>query len=277
MMQPLIINFAPTGIIPTKAQTPYVPISAQEIIEEVHQAYEIGITIAHLHVRKADGSPSSSIQDYAVVTEGVRKYCPDLVVCVSLSGRNAPTFEARSEVLELYPDMGSLTMSSLNFMNQPSMNAPDMIARLAQKMLDYGVKPEIECFDSGMINYANYFIKKGLLQPPFYFNILFGNIFNAQADLAHIGLALKDLPAEAHWALGGLGEFQLKVNAIALANAGGVRIGIEDNIWFDAGKTKLASNLDFLKRIHQLAEILERPLMPARTFGELGFYNSKKP
>ncbi len=275
-MQPLIINFAPTGIIPTKKHTPHVPISAQEIIEEVHQAYEIGITIAHLHVRKLDGTPSSSRQDYGVVVEGIRKHCPDLVVCISLSGRNAPSFEQRSEALELYPDMGSLTMSSLNFMNQASMNAPDMIQKLAQKMFDLGVSPEIECFDSGMINYANYLIKKNIIQAPFYFNILFGNIFNTQAEMAHIGLAIRDLPANAHWALGGLGESQLNTNMMAMANGGGVRIGIEDNIWYDAQRTQLATNRQFLQRIHTLANILERPLMSCKTFGELGFYNKIK-
>jgi uncharacterized protein (DUF849 family) len=275
-MQPLIINFAPTGIIPTKKHTPYVPISAQEIIEEVHQAYEIGITIAHLHVRKEDGTPSSSKQDYALVVEGVRKHCPDLVVCLSLSGRNAPSFEQRSEALELYPDMASLTMSSLNFINQASINAPDMITQLAQKMLEYGVKPEIECFDSGMINYANYLIKKQILQPPFYFNILFGNIFNAQAEMSHMGLTLRDLPTDAYWAFGGLGDAQLQTNVMAMANGGGVRIGIEDNIWFDVGKTTLATNIQFLQRIHELANILERPLMSCKTFGNLGFYNKNR-
>ena len=122
----IIINFCPTGMVPTKKDTPHVPISAQEIIEQTHEAYEIGITIAHLHARDDDGVPAYKKVKYAEIFEGVRKYCPTLVVCGSTSGRDFPEFEKRSEVIELQPDMCSLTLSSLNFINKASTNEPWM-------------------------------------------------------------------------------------------------------------------------------------------------------
>ena len=272
----LIINFVPTGIIPRKGINPFAPTSPQEIIEDVHKAYELGITVVHLHAREADESASYKKSIYQVILEGLRKYCPDLVLGVSLSGRNFSEFEKRSEVLELAPDMASLTLSSLNFINQASQNSPEMIAKLLEKMNTFGVIPELECFDSGMINYAKHLIKKGLLQAPHYFNLIVGNIANAQADSLHIGLMINELPQDSFWALGGIGKAQLQANMTAIAQGGGVRVGLEDNIWFDDKRTKLADNLSLLKRIHTLAQIVERPIMRAKEFGQLGFYNRKR-
>ena len=105
-----------------------------------------------------------------------------------------------AEVLDLdddaKPDMASLTLSSLNFNKITSVNSPDMIQRLASRMLERGIKPELEVFDFGMINYANYLIRKELIKPPYYFNIILGNIACAQATPLHAGLMLNDLPEE---------------------------------------------------------------------------------
>ena len=128
----MILNFTPNGMLPRKADVPSVPISAEEIIEQVHEAYTIGITMVHVHARKPNGTPSSEANDYAPIIEGIRKYCPDLVICASLSGRNISDPFARAEVLSLQPDMGSLTLSSLNFAKSASLNAPDTIQFLAQ-------------------------------------------------------------------------------------------------------------------------------------------------
>jgi 3-keto-5-aminohexanoate cleavage enzyme len=260
-------------MVPTKQMNPHVPISPDEIIEQVHEAFEAGITLAHLHARDAEGVGTYHVSIYDKILTGVRRHCPGLVICCSLSGRNFNVLEKRTEVLQLRPDMGSLTLSSLNFSKQASVNSPEMIEGLARKMDEYGVIPELECFDSGMVNYAHFMIRKGWLRPPYYFNLLFGNIANTQADMAYVGLILKDLPAGSYWSLAGLGDDQLKMNALAVAFGGGVRVGLEDNIWYDAAKTRLGTNLDLLKRVLHLSEIFEREVMAPREFGALGFYN----
>ena len=137
-----IINFTPTGTQTTKENS-FAPIHINEIIEDVHQAYELGITLTHIHARDPITTQNTYKKDvYNHIITGIRNHCPDLVICVSLTGRLNPEFEKRSEVLELYPDMGSLTMSSLNFPKSASINEPDMILKLIQKMDDYLFRPQ---------------------------------------------------------------------------------------------------------------------------------------
>jgi uncharacterized protein (DUF849 family) len=276
MRNDLIVNFTPTGMVPTKQMTPHVPVSVSEIVEEVHAANEIGITIVHLHARDEDtGVPTYKKSVYGLIVENIRKHCPELVICISLSGRNFNEFSKRSEALDLQPDMGSLTLSSLNFPQQASVNDPDMIKQLATRMQEVGTKPELEVFDLGMINYAHYLIAKDLIRPPHYFNIILGNIAGMQMDASTIGATLHSLPPGSHWAFGGIGPQQLSSNAMAIALGGGVRVGIEDNIYYDQGRHRLATNIELIKRIHDLAAIHERAVMPSRVFGALGFYNTK--
>lgn len=266
MTKNLIINFTPTGMIPTKEMTPHVPIQINEIVEDVHEAYELGITMVHLHARdQKTGDPTFKSDIYGGMISGIRKYAPDLVLCVSLSGRDFMEFEQRSEPLQLEgdlkPDMGTLTLSSVNFNKQASINTPQMIQNLAAEMKKRGIAPELEAFDSGMINYARYLLKKNLIEPPFYFNLLLGNIACAQADFLHIGIMIRDLPDQSLWSLAGIGASQLPTNSIACAMGGGVRVGLEDNIYYDTKKTKLARNIDLLKRIHVIANANERAVM----------------
>lgn len=271
MKDNLIINFTPTGMIPTKKMTPHVPISASEIIEQVHAISEVGITMVHLHARDAiTGRPTYEKEIYAEIISGIRKYAPTLVLCVSLSGRDFSEFEKRSEAIllkdSLKPDMGSLTLSSLNFNKTASINSPQMVQDLAKVMKENGVVPELEVFDAGMINYAKYLETKNLIQPPYYFNLLLGNIACAQADLLHTGVMINDLPKNSIWSLAGIGDNQLKMNSLSIAVGGGVRVGLEDNIWFDSSRTKLATNIALIQRIHHLAESNERTIMNPKEF-----------
>jgi len=262
----LIVNFTPTGMIPTKEMTPHVPVTVSEIIEDVHRAVDIGISMVHLHARdEVTGKPSYSPELYGAIIEGVRKISKQLVVCVSLSGRDFQEFEQRAACLQLRgdlkPDMGSLTLSSLNFNKVASVNSPEMIQQLAGEMQNRGILPELEAFDAGMINFAKYLETKGLLTPPHYWNLLFANIACAQADLLHVGVMLNDLPPDSYWSLAGIGNAQLPMNSVAIAYGGGVRVGLEDNIWYDEARTRLASNADLLERIHVLAAANARKVM----------------
>ena len=270
-MQKLIINFTPTGMIPTKDMTPHIPITVNEIIEDVHKAYEIGITMVHIHAREEDsGIPTYKKEVYAKIISGIRRYAPDLVICVSLSGRNFNTFKKRADVLslegDLKPDMGSLTLSSLNFNKVASMNAPCMIGDLAKIMKDKGIVPELEVFDVGMINFGNYLVKKDLIRPPLYYNLLFGNIACAQTNLLHTGVMLNDIPEDALVSIAGIGNGQLMMNSLAIAIGKGVRIGLEDNIWLDAERTRLATNTALIERVHVIAKANNREIMTPSEF-----------
>jgi 3-keto-5-aminohexanoate cleavage enzyme len=271
-----ILNFAPTGMIPTKRMTPFVPISPGEIISEVLNAANLGASMVHLHARDpATGEPTYEKEIYAEIISGLREKEKDLILCVSTSGRHIHEFEKRSDCLnlegELKPDLASLTLSSVNFNKQASVNSPQMIQDLARRMLERGIRPELEVFDLGMINYAKYLIRKELLKPPYYFNLILGNIACAQADMLHLGLMIKELPEGSIWSVGGVGQYQLRMNVMAVAAGGGVRIGLEDNIWYDQERTRLATNRDLIERIISIGKSMGRdPFHPkeARRFIE---------
>jgi 3-keto-5-aminohexanoate cleavage enzyme len=270
----LIINFTPTGMIPTKEMTRHVPISPEEIIEDVRRAVDIGITMVHLHARDTTtGKSTYKAEVYGQIIAGIRSLSEDLIIGVSLSGRSIKEFEKRAEPLQLdgdlKPDMGSLTLSSLNFNRVASMNSPEMIQRLADEMKSRGILAELEAFDAGMINYAKYLERKGFLEPPHYFNLLLGNIACAQADLLHAGIMIHDLPDNSFWSLAGIGDYQWMMNSIAIVSDGGVRVGLEDNIWYDTARTRLATNSDLLLRIHKLAEATGRKVMPPARLRQL--------
>ena len=184
-------------MIPYKRMTPHVPITVEEIVEDVHKALDIGITMVHLHAREeANEDPTYRAEVYEKIIAGIRSFSKELVIGVSTSGRTFQEFQKRAEPLQLKgdvkPDMGSLTLSSLNFNQIASVNAPDIIQALAREMKARGILPELEAFDAGMINYAKYLEEKGLLVPPHYFNLLLGNIACAQADLLHAGIMIRD-------------------------------------------------------------------------------------
>lgn len=266
----LIVSLAPTGIVPTKEMNPETPISVEEIVEDVLRCDRVGITMVHLHARDEEGRPTHRGDVYARIIEGIRKYAPELVLCVSLSGRAAQDYDKRSEPLRLNgihkPDMGSLTLSSLNFPGQASLNPPETVKALAAEMLKRRILPEIEIFDLGMANYMKYLIQKDLLQPPFYVNVFLGGIAGAQLDLAHAGLLIKDLPEGTLWSMAGLGNAQLGANLLGMAVGGGVRTGLEDMVYTDESRKLLATNFFMVERIHMLAEHLEREIMTPGEF-----------
>lgn len=258
-----IINFTPTGTQPTRENSE-APLSPNEIIEEVHEAYDIGISMVHIHARDEQLQNTWRPEIYEKIITGIRKHCPNLVICASLTGRNFPEFERRSAVIELMPDMGSLTMSSLNFPKGASINEPDMILRLIEKMEMYGVIPEIECFDSGMLNYVNYLINRRILKGPHYINVILGNMYNGQCDLSTVTSILDKKPQDSVMCLGGIGKFQLKANMLGLMYADGVRVGLEDNLYYiDKG---LATNVKLLKRIHRMMDELSVGLVSNNQF-----------
>lgn len=266
-----IINFTPTGT-QTSRDNSFAPLTPNEIIEVVHEANEIGISIVHLHARDEITLENTYKKEvYQKIIEGIKKHCPELLICVSLTGRNFPELEKRSEVLQLLPDMGSLTMSSLNFPSGASINQPSMILSLIDEMNKYGVQPEIECFDTGMLNYTKYLISKDKLTPPYHINFILGNIYNGQCDLSNLSSIKSNLPKKSYTCLGGIGNQQLKSNIQGLLEFDGVRIGLEDNLYFtDKEKT---TNIDLLKRLNRIMSELDMTHYTSKELKELGYGN----
>jgi 3-oxoadipate:acetyl-CoA acetyltransferase len=272
---PLIINLAPTGMLPTREQTPHAPLTPQEIIAVAGRCLDLGASMVHLHARATDGSPTADAGIYAEIITGIRNHAPDAVIVTTTSGRSGFSLEQRASTLFLEgaakPDMASLTTGSVNFPSGASVNDPATIRRLAEIMQERGIRPELEIFDLGMLNYAQVLIDKGLVEPPFYFNIILGNIGSAQVRLSHLAAIIDGLPQQSCWSLGGIGRFQAQANALGVVFGHGVRVGLEDNLWLDAGRTRLASNADLVERVVRQAAACERQIAtPAHVRRQLG-------
>ena len=264
MQKPLIINLAPTGMVPTRAQNPSVPVTAEQISEDAARCRAAGASIFHLHAREADESPTYRSEVYREIILGVRSRVPDAIICVSTSGRNFKTFEQRSEVLSLdgdaQPEMASLTLGSMNFPTQASVNEPAMIKKLADTMNERGIVPELEIFDMGMVDYAKFLIERKILREPFYFNVLLGSLGTLSATAFNLAAAVMALPAGATWAGAGIGRFQLFVNSMSIAMGGNVRVGLEDNLLYNQETKEPASNFRLVERLAKIAAASERAI-----------------
>lgn len=264
---PLVINVCLTGMVPTKNTNPYVPISVDEVIESAIKVYDLGARIVHLHARNKDGIPISDASFFARVISNLHKERPGLVCCSTTSGRGGVDFEERAEVLSLTglekPDMASLTLGSLNFLTGTSANSIITIERLAMRMKENNIKPELEVFDTGMINLAKYLERHGLIYGKKYFNIMLGNLNTAPASMSSLSSLVGQLPSDSMWAAAGLGDFQLPMNTLGIVANGHVRVGIEDSIYYDYGKNTYASNEELVKRIVRIANEIQRPIASA--------------
>jgi 3-keto-5-aminohexanoate cleavage enzyme len=250
MTVPAIITVAITGAIPRKADTPAVPVTPSEQIESTHEAFEAGATVAHIHVRNPDESPSSDPELFALVQEGIIKHCPKMIVQFSTGGRGRSQNE-RGRMLYLKPDMASLATGSVNFPAQIYENPPQLVEELARSMLEYEVKPEIEVFDVAMLYNAKNLADRGLLKRPCQVQFVMGipNALPARRRLLEFLISeLKELMPDATWSAAGIGRHQLEVNQWCLELGGHVRTGLEDNIKFD--KDRLArSNGELVSRV----------------------------
>lgn len=262
MVAPLIVNLAPTGMVPTVEDNASLPVTPEAIARDARACRDLGMSIIHLHARDAHGVPTWRPEAYASVIEAVRAQVPEVIVCVSTSGRTFSQFEQRAAVLDLdgsvKPEMASLTLGSLNFPGQASVNEPSMIEALATRMQERGIVPELEVFDLGMLDYAQYLVGRGILRPPYYVNVLLGSRGTLAATPLNLALAVQALPPGATWAGAGIGRFQFQVNALAVTMGGHVRVGLEDNLFMDAAKTVAASNPSLVSRIVALARAAGR-------------------
>jgi uncharacterized protein (DUF849 family) len=253
MTKPCIITVAITGSLPRKENNPAVPISIAEQVESTQEAFEAGATLAHIHVRKEDQTPTSDPERFARVQEGIGKHCPGMIIQFSTGGRSGVGSE-RGGMLYLKPDMASLSTGSCNFPLRIYENPPELILELAGKMREHGVKPEIEVFDLSMLYQALRLAEEGVLLKPLHVQFVFGirNAMPAIRDVLEFEVQqLRKLAPDATWTAAGIGAHQLELNRWALELGGHCRTGLEDNVRFD--KSRLArSNAELVKRVADL-------------------------
>lgn len=261
-MRKVIINLCPTGMVPTKKLNPYTPITPREIIKSALKCAELGASIVHIHPRDRDGKPTWKKAIFEEIIYGIKEKNKEILINVTTSGRNWSEFEKRAECLDiggdLKPDLASLTVGSLNFISQESMSSPKMIEKLALKMKENGIKPELEVFEPGMVHKAKYLMSKGIIDPvkP-YFNILLGSLGTSPLEPSVFSGFNAILPKDSVWSAAGIGLYQLDANVMGLAFGGHIRVGLEDNIFFDREKKELAKNEMLVSRIVNIIKIMQ--------------------
>jgi 3-keto-5-aminohexanoate cleavage enzyme len=267
----LVITVAPTGMIPTKDQNPNVPITPEEIVKDTYEAYKLGASIVHIHARDEQGKPTSRKDIFEEIFAGIRGKCPKMIISATTSGRVDPQVEHRAEVLDLLPEMASLTMGSLNFPQHPSVNPMETIKKLASIMKERNILPEIEIFEAGFINTAKYLVRKGVLREPLYFCFLLGSLGSIPANIYDLTYLVSNLPGKSVWSATGIGRFQSQINVAAILMGGHVRVGIEDSIYYNYPKKELATNAALVERIARIAKELNREIAtPEETREMLG-------
>lgn len=253
MAQPCIITVALCGSVPRKEHNSAVPISVAEQVESAHEAFEAGASLAHIHARNPDQTPSSDPAFFAEVQEGLKKHCPGMIIQFSTGGRGR-AMEERGSMLHHRPDMASLATGSVNFPTIVYANPPELIDHLAAEMLKYDVKPEIEIFDLHMLYNAGKLVERGFLKPQVHVQFVFGikNALPAKREI--LDFYLSELPhvlPGATWTAAGIGRMQIEVNRWCLELGGHCRTGLEDNIRLDA-ETLAPSNAALVKQVADL-------------------------
>ncbi len=261
MNKPCIICVAITGSVAQKTHNPAVPITVSEQVESTHAAFEAGASIAHLHVRKDDGTPTSDPERFARLMEGIRAHCPGMIVQFSTGGRSGSGRE-RGGMLALRPDMASLTVGSNNFPTRVYENPPDLVDWLAGLMLEHDIKPEIEAFDLSHIFQAHRMAEDGRLKRPLYVQFVMGvkNAMPVDREVFDFYVrTLKRLEPDARWCGAGVGAGQIVVNEWAIKAGGHTRTGLEDNIRLDRN-TPAPSNAALVERAAAVCARHERPV-----------------
>lgn len=262
-MEKLIISVAVTGSMPTKQMNPSVPYSPKEIADSAVESWEAGATVVHIHVRDPNtGKPSKDINLFREVVERIRSKC-DMLINLTTTGYgivgldDRALMQKRVEPLQLKPEICSLDIGSYNLNDGIFYSTVPWAEFGAKQMLEVGVKPEIEIFDTGQVETAKYLIEKGLVENPPFFQLCLGMKWTAQAtgkDFLH----LKELlPPNAIWSVLGIGKRQFPMITMGIIEGGHVRVGLEDNIYLSKGALA-KGNAELVEKAVKIANLLGR-------------------
>jgi 3-keto-5-aminohexanoate cleavage enzyme len=254
-MEKLIISVGITGSRITRQQTPYIPISPEEIARSGIEAWRAGASILHVHVR--DPKTGLGTQDLSIFKEVVDRIRSetDAILCLTTSGipgRNLPILE-RLNPLSLNPELVSFDAGSINMGEHVFSNLPEFLEALAKKTLERGIKPELEVFEVGMVYTCLRYLEKGLLKPPLHFQFVLGTTAGMPATPKSLLHLSEIIPQGSTWSVIGIGPGQLPMAMMGMIMGGHVRVGLEDNIYYSKG-VLAKSNEELVDRVVRIAK-----------------------
>ena len=259
-MEKLIITAAICGAEVTKEHNPNVPYTVEEIAREAETAYKAGASIIHLHVREDDGTPTQSRDRFEACIKAIKERCPDAIVQPSTGGAVGMSNEERLQPVGLKPEMATLDCGTCNFGGDDVfVNTENMIKEFGEKMIENGVKPELEVFDKGMVDMALRLQKKGFIKTPMHFNFVMGVNGGITATPRDLVFMAGSIPAGSTFTVAGIGRSQFQMAAMSIIMGGHVRVGFEDNVYIDKG-IPADSNGQLVEKVVRLAKELGREI-----------------
>jgi len=266
---PVVITAALTGVLATREQCPAIPYTPKEIAEEAKRSADAGASIVHIHARTREGGPDWSVETFGEILSEVRARS-DVIVNFSTGAVGVPAEDRIAHIRELKPDIGALNMGSMNYAIYSSKkkafyhdhvfaNPFRDIQFFLDAMNEAGVRPELECFDTGHIGNTGPLIDMGVLRAPYQFSLIMGVLGGIPGTTRHLQNQVDTLPDGSLWQVIGIGLNQWALVASALAMGGNVRVGLEDNFYI-AEERMAASNGDLVEKAARLATDVGRPV-----------------
>jgi 3-keto-5-aminohexanoate cleavage enzyme len=257
-MEKLIITTALTGNVPTRELTPHVPLTSEEIAQDVARCSEAGAAIFHIHARDAQAQPTLDMAVFKQTVRLIKARNPEAILQLSTGARAGKDWDARANPVRLLPEMASFTTGSNNLPGIVYENAPDFIRFLAEVFRETGVKPEIEVFETGMINNALHLVKMGFLTTPLHFDFVLGAPGAMPGTVKNLVFLAESLPPGSTWTVAGIGKAEIPLATAAIAMGGHVRVGIEDNLRLPDGT--LATNRQLVDKVVTIAREMGREI-----------------
>jgi uncharacterized protein (DUF849 family) len=263
----VILTAALTGPIATKADNSALPVSPEEIATAARESYEAGAAVVHVHLRDERGQPTADLKIAKRVIGLIEEACPALIQLSTGVGL-AVEYEDRVQLVEARPRMATLNVCSMSFGTGEFRNPPEGVRRLAARMAELGVKPELELYDTGHLEVALALEAEGLLEPPLQFSLVLGVLGGMAGTAANLVQLVNRLPPDSVWQVIGIGRNNLPMTAIGLAMGGNARTGMEDTLMMQRG-VPTSGNRQLVERLAAIAEALERPAVGAERANEL--------
>ncbi len=244
-----VITCAVSGVLANRKQCPYIPYTPVEIADECKRAYDAGAAVVHIHARNDDGSPTFSPATFAKIKEETRKRCP-IILNFSTGTIVDDVTEQCAYVKESRPEIAALNMGTMNYAkyskNQKQFvfdmvfpNTYGKILKLLSAMNEAGVKPELECFDTGHTAGIWPLLEMGALKKPLQFSFIVNVLGGIPPTVESLQLQKKialDMAPGSEWEVIGISHCQWKMLATALVLGGNVRVGLEDHLYLPSGE-----------------------------------------
>ena len=272
-----IISAALTGALTTRDQCEAIPYTPEEIADDAAAAREAGAAIAHIHARTDEGEQTFETDIYQEIYDEVRAQT-DILINFSTGAVGVPPEERTDYIREVQPDIAALNMGSMNYAKYSESREEfvfDMvfenpfgeIQQFIEAMNDAGVKPELECFDTGHIGSIRPFRESGDLEPPLQFSLIMGVLGGIPASVENLAHQVRQLPDDANWQVIGISEDQWPLAAAALSMGGNVRVGLEDNFYLPNGE--MSTNPELIAKAAELTRNVGREPATPEEAGEI--------